>query len=157
MKSLLVVCLSFSMVFQPLLAQSGNQAPPSEMPGVSVPASADRYHGILRPFSPREVTPPSFENSSSIRQLIRAGNIYLGLPDAIALAIENNLDIELLRYAVPIAQTETLRAKGGGLTRGIYYTLGTPPAGVGGPQSPLLTQAATRGSVLPSRKLSVKQ
>ena len=147
MKSLLVVCLSFSMVFQPVFAQSGNPASaPSEMPGVIVPASADRYHGILRPFSAREITRPSFENSSRIRQLIRAGNLYLGLPDAIALAIENNLDIELLRYAVPLAQSEVLRAKGGGLTRGLYYTLGTPPAGVGGPQSPLLTQAATQST-----------
>ena len=144
MKSLLVVCLSFSMVFQPLLAQSGN--PSSGMPSVSVPASADRYHGILRPFSPRQISQPSFENSSRIRQLIRAGNIYLALSDAIALAIENNLDIELLRYAIPISQTETLRARGGGLTRGLYYTLATPPAGVGGPQSPLITQAATQST-----------
>src|SRR5277367_5011725 len=102
MKSLLVVCLTFSMAFQPLLAQSGT--PSSEMPKVSVPPSADRYHGILRPYSPREITRPGFENSSRIRQLIRGGNIYLGLPDAIALAIENNLDIELLRYAIPISQ-----------------------------------------------------
>ena len=29
---------------------------------------------------------------------MRAGNIYLSLSDAIALAIENNLDIELERY-----------------------------------------------------------
>src|SRR5579862_2147108 len=145
MKSLLVVCLSFSMAVQPLLAQSGDQ-PPSAMPGVSVPAQADRYHGVLRPYSRRTITAPSFENSSRIRQLIRAGNIYLSLPDAIALTVENNLDIELLRYAVPISQMETLRAKGGGLTRGIYYTLATPPAGVGGPQSPLLTQAATQST-----------
>jgi outer membrane protein len=145
MKSLLVVCLSFLTAFQPLLAQSGTQ-PPSAMPGYSVPASADRYHGILRPYLPSTVTPPSFENSSRIQQLMRAGNIYLSLPDAIALAIENNLDIELLRYAIPISQMETLRAKGGGLTRGLYYTLATPPAGVGGPQSPLLTQAATQST-----------
>jgi outer membrane protein len=145
MKSLLVVCLSFSMAVQPLLAQAGNQ-PPSAMPEISAPALADRYHGILRPYSRRTITPPSFENSSRIRQLIRAGNLYLSLPDAIALAIENNLDIELLRYAVPISQMETLRAKGGGLTRGIYYTLATPPAGVGGPQSPLVTQAATQST-----------
>src|SRR5580704_14392998 len=145
MKSLLVVCLSLSMAVQPLLAQSGTQ-PPSAMPGYSVPPSADRYHGILRPYSRRTTTQPSFENSSRIRGLIRAGNIYLALPDAIALAIENNLDIELLRYALPIAQTETLRARGGGLTRGLYFTLGQPPAGVGGPQSPLITQAATQST-----------
>ena len=75
---------------------------------------------------------------------MRAGNIYLSLADAIALAVENNLDVELLRYASPIAETEVLRAQGGGLPRFIYYTIAQPPAGVGGPQSPLLTQAATQ-------------
>jgi outer membrane protein len=145
MKSLLVVCLSFLMMFQPLLAQSEGPSN-AETVRVSVPASADRYHGVLRPYWPREIAAPTFENSSRIQQLIRAGNIYLSLPDAIALAIENNLDIELLRYALPIAQTETLRARGGGLTRGLYFTLGQPPAGVGGPQSPLITQAATQST-----------
>jgi outer membrane protein len=101
---------------------------------------------ILRPYVPRQVPAPDFENTARIRQLLRGGNLYLALPDAIALAIENNLDVELLRYALPIADTEVLRAHGGGVTRGIYYTIAQPPTGVGGPLSPLLTQAATQST-----------
>ena len=43
----------------------------------------------------------------------------LALDDAIALALENNLDIAVARYNLPIAQTDLLRAKGGGATRGV--------------------------------------
>jgi outer membrane protein TolC len=61
------------------------------------------------------------------------------------LAIENNLDIELQRYQMPAAAAELLRAKGGGLTRGLNYVLAEAPLGVGGPLSPVLTGAATAG------------
>jgi len=101
---------------------------------------------FARPYQKRPVAPADFENSSRIASLMRAGNLYLSLADAIALAVENNLDVELLRYAIPIAQSEVLRAQGGGLPRYIYYTIAQPPAGVGGPLSPLLTQAATQSA-----------
>ena len=64
------------------------------------------------------------------------------MPDAIALAIENNLDIELERYTLPSADTELLRAKGGGLLRGLTYNVFEVPVGVGGPDSPLVTSRA---------------
>ena len=70
-------------------------------------------------------------------------NIYLSLSDAIALAIENNLDVELQRYNMPTADSELLRAKGGGLLRGFSYNLAEAPVGVGGPSSPLVTTAAS--------------
>ena len=76
---------------------------------------------------------------------MRAGNLYLSLQDALALAIENNLDIELGRYYFPVAGSELLRAKGGGTNRGLNYTLSEAPLGVGGPLSPLVTNAATAG------------
>jgi outer membrane protein TolC len=65
------------------------------------------------------------------------------LSDAIALAIENNLDIELQRYSLPTADSEILRAKGGGLLRGLPYNLAEVPVGVGGPASPLVTAVAS--------------
>ncbi len=136
MKRSLVVSLSFTLVLQ---AQD-------QTPVITVPPAANRFHGALRPFAAREVSSPSFENSARLHQLIRAGNLYLSLPDAISLAIENNLDIELSRYSIPIAQTETLRTRGGGLPRGILFTIAQPPAGVGGPLSPLVTQAATQST-----------
>ncbi len=66
------------------------------------------------------VAPVDLSNSPRIRQLLRSGNIYLSLPDAIALAIENNLDIQLERYTLPSADTELLRAKGGGAAARTY-------------------------------------
>ena len=75
--------------------------------------------------------------------MLRAGNIYLSLSDAIALAIENNLDIELQRYGLPAADMELVRTKGGGLPRGVLYNLAEVPVGVGGPASPLVTSAAS--------------
>ena len=87
----------------------------------------------------------SFQNSPRVHELIRAGNLYLSLQDALALAIENNLDIELQRSALPAADAELLRAKGGGTLRGLNYTLAEVPAGVGGTLSPVLTSAAIVG------------
>src|SRR6202051_5114355 len=115
------------------------------MPTVTVRPSADKWRGIRRPYSPRDVSPPNFENSSRFHELIRAGNLYLSLADALALAIENNLDIELQRYLLPQGDTELLRAKGGGLNRGLNFTLAEVPTGTGGPLSPVLTTAAAAG------------
>jgi outer membrane protein TolC len=87
----------------------------------------------------------SFQNSPRVHELIRAGNLYLSLQDALALAIENNLDVELERSALPVGDAELLRAKGGGTLRGLSYTLAEAPAGVGGTLSPVVTTAAIAG------------
>jgi len=50
---------------------------------------------------------------------MRAGKLYLSLSDAIALAIENNLDVELERYVFPLAEADLLRARAGAATQGI--------------------------------------
>ncbi|HEY4973454.1 MAG TPA: hypothetical protein VII41_07590, partial [Steroidobacteraceae bacterium] len=47
-----------------------------------------------------------YDNSPRVHELIRAGNLYLSLADALALAIENNLDIELQRYLLPQGDAE---------------------------------------------------
>jgi outer membrane protein len=86
---------------------------------------------------------PNFQNSSKVHELIRAGNLYLSLQDALALAIENNLDIELSRYNLQVADTELLRTKGGGLVRGLSFDILQAPTGVGIPVSPVVTNPAT--------------
>jgi outer membrane protein len=103
---------------------------------------AEPFDWLKQPYVERPIAPVDLTNSARIRQLLRSGNIYLSLPDAIALAIENNLDIQLERYALPTADTEVLRAKGGGLLRGLTYNVFEVPVGVGGPASPLVTSAA---------------
>jgi outer membrane protein len=82
------------------------------------------------------------------RTLIRDGALQLSLYDAVALAIENNLDVEVGRYNLAIAGTEKLRASGGGNLRGIDYAVAESPTGVGGPGSPLLNSSAS--TVTPS-------
>jgi outer membrane protein TolC len=93
--------------------------------------------------------PLSLENSARVHDLIRSGNLYLSLSDAIALAIENNLDIELQRFSIPVADTDLRRAQGGGTLRGVPFILAETPAGVGGPLSPLVTNPASASSVTP--------
>jgi outer membrane protein TolC len=95
------------------------------------------------------VRPLSLENSARIHDLIRSGNLYLSLSDAIALGIENNLDIELQRFSIPLADTDVLRARGGGTLRGVPFVLTEAPAGVGGPLSPLITNPASASTVTP--------
>src|ERR1039458_10021007 len=46
----------------------------------------------------RSVAPPNFTNSPLIDRVIRDGKMYLSLDDAVALALENNLDIAIQRY-----------------------------------------------------------
>jgi outer membrane protein TolC len=80
------------------------------------------------------------------RSLVRDGAIHLSLYDAVALAIENNLAVEVSRYSLSIAGLDTLRASGGGSLRGVDYTVAEGPTGVGGPGSPLLNSAASSGT-----------
>ena len=96
-------------------------------------------------YQARPVAPVRFQNSSRLESLTRAGKIYLSLPDAIALALENNLDIELQRTLPQIAGADAQRASGGGLLRGLSLLITQPPPGIGGPNGPLLTNL-TAGS-----------
>ena len=81
-------------------------------------------------------------NGNRLRSLVRGGTLYLSARDAIALALENNLDVEIERYNLVLADTDRRRARGGGSLRGIDFTIQEPPNGVGGPGSPLLNTAA---------------
>jgi outer membrane protein len=104
--------------------------------------AAEAFDWVKRPYVEHPFAPVDLSNSARVRQVLRAGNIYLSLSDAVALAIENNLDIQLERYNIPAADTELLRAKGGGVVRGLPYNVFEVPVGVGGPASPLVTAAA---------------
>lgn len=101
------------------------------------------FDRFLAPYRSRAVSNVSFGDSPRIDNLVRAGVLYLSLQDAIAMVLENNLDVELQRFNIPIAGTDVERTKGGGLTRGVNLTVTEPPAGVGSPSTPLLNAAAT--------------
>jgi len=79
-------------------------------------------HGFPRGFYPYtfpSLAGPRLDNSQRLQDLIVDGKLTLTLDDAIALALENNLEIAVTRYDLPIAQTDLLRARGGGATRGV--------------------------------------
>jgi len=74
-----------------------------------------RSHSFPRGFYPYTVPSlagPRLANSPRLQNLIVGGKLTLTLDDAIALALENNLEIAVTRYDLPIAQTDLLRAKG---------------------------------------------
>jgi len=108
-----------------------------------MPSEDHWYDRLLVPYQPRFVPPVSFGNSPRIENLLRAGKLYLSLQDAISLAVENNLDIEVARFAPDLAQFDTLRTTGGATTRGISYLINELPQGIGGPASPLLNLPAS--------------
>jgi outer membrane protein TolC len=85
-------------------------------------------------YSASEVPEPQLANSPLLDRLIRDGKLYLSLKDAIRLALENNLDLEIARYNLPIANMDILRTQAGGVFRGVNTGVvqGTPGGGVGG-------------------------
>ncbi|PYX83058.1 MAG: TolC family protein [Acidobacteria bacterium] len=93
-----------------------------------------KSHNPLSAYSPRVAPEPELINSPDLTRLIRDGKLYLSLKDAIRLALENNLDIAIARYNLPIADTDLLRTKAGGAFRGVNAGVveGTPGGGVGG-------------------------
>jgi outer membrane protein TolC len=86
----------------------------------------DAYRG-------KSVPPPSLANSARLDSSIRDGKLYLHLQDAIDLALENNLDMVIARYNLPIAQMDILRTAAGGTPRGVNTGVVTgTPGGAGG-------------------------
>jgi outer membrane protein TolC len=114
------------VIFSTTLASSQSVAPiPLELPKSPNPFNA---------YGSASVPAPVLVNSPRLDQLIREGKLYLSLRDAISLALENNLDLAIARYNLPIANTDILRTKAGGSFRGVNTGVvqGTPGGGVGG-------------------------
>ena len=88
----------------------------------------------LAPYMARHLPPADLLNTPRIEQLLRDGKLYLSMNDAVALALENNLDIAISRYNLNIADTDVLRANAGANTLGVSLGLlqGTPGGNAGG-------------------------
>jgi outer membrane protein TolC len=87
--------------------------------------------GGLDRYRPHQLPSPRLSDSARMESLIRAGQLYLSLSDAIRLALENNLDIEYQRLTPLIAEADLLRAKAGSVARGIPSGVREGPSGVG--------------------------
>ena len=66
---------------------------------------------VTAPYTPRHVEPPNLANTPRIDQLMHDGKLYISMNDAVALALENNLDIAIARYNLNIADTDVLARK----------------------------------------------
>jgi len=126
------------------LAAEPAASTPSAQTTLSTGAPAPRnipFDQLLRPsrnpinaYRGKSVAPPSLANSARLDSLVRDGKLYLSLRNAIDLALENNLDLVIARYNIPIAQMDVQRTQAGGSVRGVNTGVvsGTPGgAGVG--------------------------
>jgi len=85
------------------------------------------------------------EDSPRLASLVRGGIAYLSLQDAIAIALENNLDLELQRLGPRFADTEVKRARAGGLLRGVPLAVREGPRSVS-PAADVLSPALGPGA-----------
>jgi len=86
------------------------------------------FSGVFGRFRPKSVPKLVLENSPRIDSLIQDGKLHLTLADALALALENNLDVAVQRYIPEYSQTDLLRTKAGQSPRG--FTGGMTPGGL---------------------------
>jgi outer membrane protein TolC len=88
----------------------------------------------LNAYRPSLVPQPNLANSLRLDSLVKDGVLELSLKDAISLALENNLDLAIARYNLPIAAADVLRTQAGGSFRGVNTGVvqNTPGGGVGG-------------------------
>ena len=85
---------------------------------------------LTRPYQQRAVPPVDLNNSPRLEQLIRSGNLYLTARDVVALALENNIDIETQRYGPLLAQEDLRRAQVGGALRNPTTPIAAGPQSV---------------------------
>ncbi len=144
---LLLSALFLTVIMSPAVwaqdASSMPSAPSAQKaaPSVSQPFDVREYAkprsyfpDPIGPYTPRHVEPPNLANTPRIDQLMHDGKLYISMDDAVALALENNLDIAIARYNLNIADTDVWRAKAGasilGVNSGVVQN--TPGGGVGG-------------------------
>ena len=138
LRTIAIICV-YATLASTMLAQTSSApaaTPASAATQTSVPVNFDmpKSHNPLNAYSPDYVPEPVLANSSRLDRLIREGKLYLSLKDCIDLALENNLDLAIARYNLPIANTDILRTQAGGFFRGVNTGVvqGTPGGGVGG-------------------------
>ncbi len=127
-------CLSRGLLTALLAALLTPVAAPAQEQPVDYSKPRSHFPSVVGPYIPRKAPQQRTTNTERIDQLMVGGEIRLSLADAIALALENNLDLAIARYNLQIADTDVLRSKAGAALRGVATGLvqGTPGGGVGG-------------------------
>ena len=140
------------------IAQQAQQAQQVQPVGAQVPFHVELPHSRnpFAPYMPTPVPPVNLINSSRLQNLERNGKLYLSLRDAIALALENNLDLAYFRYNFPTAEADLLRTKAGGQANGVNTSIaqgtqgGFSSSGLGGGGGSSGVTAAGAGGLVTS-------
>ncbi|HEV2732188.1 MAG TPA: TolC family protein [Terriglobales bacterium] len=119
---------------QPAASQPPQTPQPQQFVLKDYSKPRSHFPNPIGPYIPRHVEPPMLSNTPRIEDLLRDGKLYLSINDAVALGLENNLDIAIQRYNMEIADTDILRTKAGASFLGVNSGLvqGTPGGGTGG-------------------------
>ncbi len=121
-----IACLCVLLVAAPWTAPAQEKAGTGDFAaGLEAAPASHWYSRLSQPYQWRNVAPVNLANSSRLDRLMRGGNLYLSLQDAIALALENNIDIEIQRYGFDLADTDLFRARATGNIAGIAPIPGT--------------------------------
>jgi len=118
--------VSVLLLFIPLLLASSGRA----QNAVRIEPAKGGLGWLTHPYQPRSVPPINLTNSSRLESLVRGGNLYLSAQDVVALAIENNIDVEVQRYGPLLAREVLRRAQAGGALRSVGVGVAAGPQSV---------------------------
>ncbi len=131
----LSLLLAATLVFQPLAHAQTIRSKP-----VDYSQGASSWPLFANIFDAPDVPDISLRNSGRLEALLHDAKLYLSLSDALALAIENNLDIAWSRYGPQSAANDVMRSKSGAQLRGVQNQISVLSTGLGddgggGPQA----------------------
>lgn len=122
----LSLLMAAMLVLQPLAsAQTIRSRPVDYSEGVSA------WPPLVNIFDVPDVPDISLSNSGRLEALLHDAKLYLSLSDALALAIENNLDIAWSRYGPRSAANDLMRSKSGAQLRGVQNQISVLSTGLG--------------------------
>src|SRR5580704_132800 len=116
------------LLFWTMTGQLTAQAPQDKAVLKDYSKGPNWFGHFTAPYRQQPIPSLSLENSPRLRDLIHDGKLEISMADALALAIENNLDISVERQVVPMSQTDVLRASSGSAARG--FSGATIPLGL---------------------------
>ncbi len=122
-------------------AAGGPADPPNQAAATqsAPPASRGWLGNLFGPYRSKAAPAPSLANSNRLESLLRGGNLYLSMQDCIALALENNLDIQIQRYGPQLAEAALLATHAGAAARGVSTSI------TAGPSSSSVSSTGTTG------------
>ena len=133
-RSLTSITMKYSQTFSQLLLvcllAAGLAGTARAQTEIRIDPAKGGWGWVTHPYQTRDVPPINLANSSRLESLVRAGNLYLSAQDVVALALENNIDIEVQRYGPLLAREVLRRAQGGGALRSVGLGVAQGPQSV---------------------------